>query len=120
MTPQAGYALAASLLAALCAWSALALAMDRHFEDCYGRGAERKTRPALLQCAGWSGLIVSLAAAWLSRGPVVGSVLWFGILTFSGVAVVAVGALRPRRLRQVPLGAGLLAIVLGMWLAGTA
>lgn len=117
MTPQAGFALAASLLAALGAWSALALSMDRHFEDCYGRGAERRTRPALLQCAGWLGLAVSLAAAWLARGPVIGSVLWFGILSLSGIAVVSVGTFQPRRLRHVALAAGLLAVALAALLA---
>ncbi|WP_443114243.1 DUF3325 domain-containing protein [Herbaspirillum seropedicae] len=82
-----GFLLALGL--AYCAWSALALAMDRHYADVHGRGAE--PAPALRQRLRWLGalaLLASLAVAIGMQGWSIGVVGGIGVLTLAAILQV--------------------------------
>ncbi|QTD46364.1 DUF3325 domain-containing protein [Ottowia testudinis] len=74
------------------AWAgfcALSLAMERHFQDAFGRqrqGFER-WRP-WLRAAGAAGLGLSLIACLWPHGAAQGWVLWLGVLTAAALAQV--------------------------------
>lgn len=81
--------LAASCVAAFGGFTALALAMDRHFEDLFGRGKTLSgTRRNGLRAAGAAALVLSLQASLASHGSAQGWVVWLGILTAAALAVV--------------------------------
>lgn len=108
--------------AALTGLSALSLAMDRHHEDCRGRG--RQPAPALrrgLQAAGVSALLLSLWAAIASHGSAQGWVFWFGAMTAAALAVVLTLAYVPRRAMALLRASASLALVCALVsLAGAA
>ncbi|GLS96180.1 DUF3325 domain-containing protein [Piscinibacter gummiphilus] len=78
-----------SLVAAFGGFVALSLAMDRHHEQVFGRGADlpRRRRWAL-RLTGTGALGVSLAASLAAQGPTQGWVLWCGVLTVAAVGQV--------------------------------
>ncbi|WP_233238246.1 DUF3325 domain-containing protein [Bordetella sp. LUAb4] len=73
-----------TLLISLAAFAALALAMDRHQEDLFGRAlAPGVTR--LLRILGWAGLLLAL---WV----IVGRQGWaLGLVSYSGCTSLAAG-----------------------------
>jgi len=73
-----------TLLISLAAFAALALAMDRHQEDLFGRALSvRVTR--LLRILGWLGLLLAL---WV----IVGRQGWgLGLVSYSGCTSLAAG-----------------------------
>lgn len=92
-------------------FAALSLAMDRHFEDCHGRGTSPGPRRRWLCVGGALALAVSLGACITNDGAAQGWVLWFGALTVSALAVVSTASYAPRRLVQLLQTAGALAVL---------
>lgn len=82
-----GFALA--MVLAYCAWSALAIAMDRHYADIHGRGAEP---PEMLRRRmrrlGTLGIVLTFAVAVKMQGWTIGPVGCLGFLTMAGVLQV--------------------------------
>lgn len=100
--------------AAISGFTALSLAMDRHYEDAYGRGREPGRWRPWLRVAGSLGVLLSLFACLAIEGPAQGWVLWLGVLTAGALAVVLLQTYAPRR----ALAAGLACAALGMLAAG--
>ncbi len=90
-------------------FAALGLAMDRHHEDSYGRGKSPGTRRPWLRGAGTLGLLLSLAACLVLKGPTQGWVLWLGVLTAGALVVVGVLSYAPRRAAPLAAATGVLA-----------
>lgn len=100
---------------ALTGFAALSLAMDRHHEDCHGRGntpgqAQRRG----LQTAGTLALLVSLWAAIAVDGPAQGWVLWLGALTASALVTVLTLSYAPRVLVRMLAAAGGLSLLVAL------
>ncbi|WP_295857298.1 DUF3325 domain-containing protein [uncultured Xylophilus sp.] len=103
--------MAGAFASALGGFSALGLAMDRHFEDGFGRGRTSDRARPWLRVAGGLGLLSSLLACCVLRGSAQGWVLWFGMLTASAVAVVLVMSYAPRQSARVLVAAGAVAVL---------
>lgn len=101
-----------ALAAALGGFCALSLAMDRHYEDSFGRGREPGRWRAWLQAGGSLALLLSLAGCWALRGAAQGTVLWCGVLTVGGVLTALTLTYAPRHALRLLAGAGGLALVL--------
>ncbi|MCA1323073.1 DUF3325 domain-containing protein [Herbaspirillum sp. alder98] len=82
-----GFALA--LVLAYGAWGALAIAMDRHYADIHGRGAEPE--PALrrrMRGLGTLGIGLTFAVTVRMQGWTIGPVACLGVLAIAGVLQV--------------------------------
>ncbi|XAH23546.1 DUF3325 family protein [Xylophilus sp. GW821-FHT01B05] len=95
--------------AALAGFAALALAMDRHFEDSYGRGREPGRLRPWLRAGGSAALLLSLAASLSLAGLAQGWVLWCGVLTAGALAQALLLSYAPQRAPQCALLAGAVA-----------
>ena len=109
-----------ALSSCIAAFASLGLAMDRHYEDSYGRGKEPS--PGLrraLRLAGTAGLLASLWACIAAAGAAQGWVFWFGVMTLSALAVVLLFTYAPQRtVRVVQIGTVLAgACAAAAWLA---
>jgi len=108
------------LVFALCyaGLSALCLAMDRHYADLHGRGAEP---PAplrrRLRWTGWLALAAGLAWAMHSAGAGYGLVYWIGSLTGCGLLLIWLLPYAPRQAMRLGRGAGTAAILAAVALA---
>ena len=106
--------LANFLVFALCdaGLSALCLAMDRHYADLHGRGAEP---PAplrrRLRWTGWLALAAALAWAMHSAGYGYGLVAWVGCLTGCGLLLIWLLPYAPHHAMRLGRGAGGAAIL---------
>ncbi len=99
--------------AALGGFAALSLAMDRHFEDGFGRGQSVGRWRAWLRAAGALGLAVSLLACLAAQGTSQGWVLYFGVLTAAALPLVLVLTYVPRwALRVCVAGLGGMCVAL--------
>ncbi len=106
-----------ALAAALAAFVALGLAMDRHYQDSFGRGTSPAGKRRWLQAGGTLGLLLSWGVCRGLRGGGQGTVLWCGLLTFSAVLVSLVLSFAPRHAVKVLMGAtGVAAIALAIGL----
>ncbi len=92
---------AAAFCLAYAGFCALSMAMERHFEEVFGRGLQTGPRRAL-RAAGALGLALSLLLCARIDGWSHGIVLWTGMLTLAGLLLIWVMAYRPR----LALGAG--------------
>jgi len=92
-------------------FAALSLAMDRHHEDSYGRGSSPGARRPWLRVAGTLGLLLSLAACLVIRGPTQGWVLWLGVLTAGAVVVIGVLSYAPQRAAKLAALASAAAVI---------
>ena len=103
----------ATLTLAYSAWVALSLAMDRHYADIHGRGAEPG---ALLRQRGrWLGtlaLIAAFAVCVRDSGWGIGPVVWLGTMTVAALLLVLQLCYAPRSVLRTGKPALLLAIVL--------
>jgi len=82
-----GFTLA--LVLAYGAWGALAIAMDRHYADIHGRGAEPEPAVRLrLRSLGALGIVLTLAVAVRMQGWTIGPVACLGVLAIAGVLQV--------------------------------
>lgn len=90
---------AATSLASLIAFALLALAMDRHQRDLFGRElAPRRSR--VLRVGGWVALLASLAIAVRAQGWSLGLVAWCGHVSLgAGVVILALVARERRKAR---------------------
>jgi len=107
----------AALASALAGFFALSLAMDRHYEDSFGRGQSPGRRARWLQLGGAVGLVLSLVLCAGLRGAAQGVVLWCGVLTASAVVVSLLLSYAPRLAVRVLAGAGAVALLAlaGAW-----
>ncbi|SAI68302.1 membrane protein [Bordetella ansorpii] len=78
---------AAAFCLAYAGFSALCLAMDRHYEDVFDREIPRRHR-LLLRLMGWLGLALSLGACAAAWGWSYGTVEWVGILSLAGLLLI--------------------------------
>ena len=85
---------ALAFLLAYAGFAALALAMDRHHRQVFGRAPRRGIR-IVLRIAGAAGLCGALAACVAASGGSIGTVEWFGVLSASALAFVLLFAFRP-------------------------
>lgn len=87
-----------SLALAYTGWTALSLAMDRHYADIHGRGKEPDARTRRI-CRTIGSIL--LAAAFLVcvklQGWTVGSVLCLGVMTAGGLLLVLLLTYAPQR-----------------------
>ncbi|MCC2957517.1 DUF3325 domain-containing protein [Massilia sp. IC2-477] len=81
--------------------AAKSFAMDRHYADIVGRGAEPDPRHRL-RCAlaGWLALALSFMACICAMGWHIGPVLWCGLLTASAIVLTLGLQYAPRRALQ--------------------
>lgn len=112
------------LLLCFAGWSGIALGMDRHHEDAWGREGNA-ARLRALRRAGWAVLALSLALAvgWpRTAASVPLSVTWWAIaLSVSALAATAAATWWPGRLPRLAMAALVLAAlwaVLGPLAAG--
>lgn len=113
---SAGLPTAAAFCAALGGFTSLSLAMDRHFEDSFGRGKSPGKWLPWLRLGGVLGLLAALLACLRAGGTSQGWVLYFGVLTAAAMCLVLVLTYAPRRLRLlavIGLAAPALALVFG-------
>ncbi|AVS91736.1 DUF3325 domain-containing protein [Paracidovorax avenae] len=107
------------LLLCFAGWAGIALGMDRHHEDAWGReGAPARLRA--LRRAGWAVLALSLAlaVAWPRMASVPLSVTWWAVaLSVSALGATAAATWWPRRLPRLRIAALALAV---LWAALTA
>ena len=90
----------------------LGLAMDRHWADVHGRGAEPSpTQRRRLRWYGCGQLLLSLLACLALRGGTQGWVLWLGALTAAGWMAVLMLTYAGRRLPRGGMAAGALALL---------
>lgn len=108
--------IALALSSGIAAFAALGLAMDRHYEDSYGRGREPSARQRrLLRAGGSGGLLLSLWACIAATGASQGWVFWFGVLTLSALAVVLMLSYAPRRAMRVLQAGAAVALASSAW-----
>lgn len=106
----------ASLTASLGGFYSLGLAMDRHFEDSFGRGRSPGKWRRWLQLAGVAGLLVSMLLCFDLKGGAQGILMWCGVLTVSAMLVSLTLSYAPRhalRLLAGACGVTLLSLVSG-------
>ena len=87
----------AGIFFAYAGFAALALAMDRHYADAFGRG--ESPSPGLrrgMQLAGSLGLVVSLAMLVADSGWAFGILYWLGVLTLAALTLALSLAYVPR------------------------
>lgn len=94
----------AAFSSALGGFTALSLAMDRHFEDSFGRGRSPGRWLVWLRIAGTLGLLVSLLACLAAQGRSQGWVLYCGVLTAAALTVVGVLSYAPRHVVWLGFG----------------
>ncbi|MDQ8032843.1 MAG: DUF3325 domain-containing protein [Bordetella sp.] len=87
---------ALTALASLIAFTLLALAMDRHQQDLFGRELGTDITRAL-RIGGWVALIASLAIAVHAQGWALGLVAWCGHISLSAGLVILALIVRERR-----------------------
>ncbi|AHV91240.1 DUF3325 domain-containing protein [Bordetella holmesii] len=86
---------AAAFCLAYARFTALSMAMDRHFEDAFDRTLPAGLRRAL-RAGGSLALALSLWLCARLHGWSYGSVLWIGMLSISGLLLIWVMTYRPR------------------------
>ena len=96
----------AALSAALGGFYALSLAMDRHYEDSFGRGRSPGRARRWLQAAGTIALLLSMLLCFSLKGGGQGTVLWCGLLTVAALAVSITLSYAPRHAMRLMFGAG--------------
>lgn len=90
---------AATAVVSLIAFVLLALAMDRHQQDLFGRELQ-PGRSRLLRIGGWAALLASLAIAVDAQGWSLGLVAWCGHISLSaGLVILALVAWERRKAR---------------------
>lgn len=94
-------------------FAALCLAMERHYQDLYGRKPVPVPRLRRLRALGWIVLTAAFALAVVIADWNIGPVLLLGALTFSGgVLVYGLLPYRPQWIVPAALALPLLALVL--------
>ncbi len=89
----AGYALG------FAAFTALALAMDRHHEQMLGCRKVPQQQKLAFRIMGWLLLAASLWASVMGWGWSLGSAMWLGLLTLAAITLILLLGWRPRAAR---------------------
>jgi hypothetical protein len=103
----------ASLVLAYSAWQALSLAMDRHYADIHGRGAEPSAQQR--QRCRWAGtlaLLAALAICVYNSGWGIGPVAWLGTMTMAALLLVLQLCYAPGSVPRTGKPAWILALLL--------
>ncbi|MDB5850231.1 MAG: iron uptake protein [Rhodoferax sp.] len=111
---SAGVYVTAAFSAALGGFTALSLAMDRHYEDSFGRGRTAGRWLPWLRAVGVLGLAVSLWACLGAQGTSQGWVLYGGVLTVAALAVVLVLTYAPGRATWLVVGGMGMSALMGL------
>lgn len=100
-------AVIAALSSAAAGFTALSLAMDRHWESLHGRGnlPGDGTR-RILRWSGSGGLLVSLLVCLYVWGSAQGWVAWAGVLTAAAIGLVLLLSYATRAIVRVGWAAG--------------
>nr|WP_315256735.1 DUF3325 domain-containing protein [uncultured Duganella sp.] len=100
-------AIIAALSSAAGGFTALSLAMDRHWEGLHGRGnlPSSGTR-RMLRWSGSGGLLVSLLVCLYVWGASQGWVAWAGMLTAAAIGLVLLLSYGPRAVMRAGWAAG--------------
>lgn len=100
-------AIFAALTSALGGFTALSLAMDRHWEGLHGRGnVPSDSTRRKLRWSGSGGLLVSLLVCLFVWGASQGWVAWAGMLTAAAIGLVLVLSYAGRAIVRVGWAAG--------------
>lgn len=83
---------------ALPAWTALGLAMDRHYPQLFNGSANSQTR-WMWRTLGVVGLLLSLCVCWQRWAPSVAIAAWLGVLSLTGLAAALFWTYAPQWLR---------------------
>jgi len=87
----------AGIFFAYAGFAALALAMDRHYADAFGRGESPSPRlRRVMQTVGSIGLCLSLAMLVAHSGWALGTLYWLGVLTLAALTLALLLAYVPR------------------------
>lgn len=113
MTVMILAAMASSTLG-FAAFTALALAMDRHHEQMLGRRKVPPRQKLAFRAAGWLLLALSLRASVLGWGWSLGSAIWLGLLTLSAITLILLLGWRSRAARWT----GIAGLAVGIILSG--
>lgn len=98
----------ATLMAALicyAAMSSLSLAMDRHYEQLTQQREVPAERRRLFRIAGWTLLVLSMAACIYIWNTGVGLTVWFALLTMAALAVACGMTYVPRITTRITMAA---------------
>lgn len=111
---------ATGLMLACCGWTALSLAMDRHYADIHGRGKEpgMATR-RLFRAMGTLALLAAFAVCVALEGWTIGPVLCLGTLTAAALILMLLLSYVPHRVIASGKVAAVASLLLGAgWLLG--
>ncbi|MEH3085324.1 MAG: DUF3325 family protein [Xylophilus ampelinus] len=97
----------------LAAMAAFGLAMDRHFEDVFGRGRAPGRWRLPLRAAGVACLAAGLLASLALQGRAAGWVLWLGALTAAALATAAALSYVPRAVPWIAGGGAAVLLLAG-------
>ncbi|MBP0494966.1 DUF3325 domain-containing protein [Roseomonas indoligenes] len=92
-----------ALALAYAGFTGLCLAMERHHEQVFGTRRVPPMRGSLFRGAGWLLLVISLLVSVLGAGPVLGILLWAGLLTAAALLLALLLAFTPRAAAAVAL-----------------
>jgi hypothetical protein len=85
----------------------LCLAMPKHFQELICRAPQLRERQ-VLRVLGWAAQVLALGACIVARGAPVGSVMYLGMLTITGLALVLMLPYKPKwPLYLAPVGTAL-------------
>ena len=104
-------AVIAGLSSAAGGFTALSLAIDRHWEALHGRGnlpSDQQRR--MLRWAGSAGLLVSLLVCVSIWGSAQGWVAWAGMMTAAAVSLVLMLSYRAHSIVRIGWAAGVVAL----------
>lgn len=87
----------ASFAWAISGFLLLALTIDRHYQDIYGKSATRldKRYVNILHTFGWTALLMSFVSAVIYKGWYVGSVAWMGVLATTAFGLMLLLTYKP-------------------------
>ena len=111
---------ATGLMLACCGWTALSLAMDRHYADIHGRGKEPSmVVRRLFRAMGTLALLAVFAVCVMLEGWTIGPVLCLGTLTAAALMLVLLLSYAPHRVVTGGKIAAAASVLLGAsWLLG--
>lgn len=104
-----------ALALAFAGMAALALAMDRHYEQWTGARELPPGRALQLRCLGVPLLAASFVPAWLAWGATAGTVAWLGFVSAGALLAVALISWRARWAARLAGLAGVLAGAAWVW-----
>lgn len=103
---------------AFAAFAALALAMDRHYEQVMHRMHAHKTLRLCLRAAGAALMLLALWCCVTAWGAVVATLVWLGLLSCAALMTTLALSYMPRYLPALAMGMGVSGAL--AWMAGTA